>query len=102
MRDEDRAGAGGGPHDHWAGSTPARAGAEGTQRWPRTRRHKDSPAPGRPHVVIEGRYELLEPIGSGGMGEVWKAHDRRRRRFVAIKGLLDRNAMTADTQTAAM
>ncbi|MEV4876070.1 transporter substrate-binding domain-containing protein [Streptomyces cyaneofuscatus] len=36
------------------------------------------------------------------MGEVWKAHDRRLRRFVAVKGLLDRHAMTAGTQAAAM
>ncbi|MGQ4727182.1 serine/threonine-protein kinase [Streptomyces sp. Ju416(a)] len=55
-----------------------------------------------PRTVIDGRYELLERIGSGGMGEVWKTHDRRLNRFVAVKGLLDRNAMTAGTQATAM
>ena len=32
-----------------------------------------------------GPYELLAPIGAGGMGEVWKARDPRLNRFVAIK-----------------
>jgi serine/threonine protein kinase len=32
-----------------------------------------------------GPYELLSPIGAGGMGEVWKARDTRLDRAVAIK-----------------
>jgi len=32
-----------------------------------------------------GPYEILGPIGEGGMGEVWKARDSRLNRFVAIK-----------------
>src|SRR5215813_4642898 len=32
-----------------------------------------------------GPYEILAPIGKGGMGEVWKAHDPRLNRDVAIK-----------------
>jgi serine/threonine protein kinase len=32
-----------------------------------------------------GPYEILALIGKGGMGEVWKAHDPRLRRDVAIK-----------------
>ena len=32
-----------------------------------------------------GSYEILTPIGAGGMGEVWKARDSRLDRIVAIK-----------------
>lgn len=34
-----------------------------------------------------GKYELVEPIGSGGMGEVWRARDMSLERIVAIKTL---------------
>ena len=32
-----------------------------------------------------GPYEVLEPLGEGGMGEVWKARDTRLNRTIAIK-----------------
>lgn len=32
-----------------------------------------------------GPYEIVSPIGSGGMGKVWKAVDSRLKRQVAIK-----------------
>src|SRR5712692_4983438 len=34
-----------------------------------------------------GPYEIVSPIGAGGMGDVWKARDTRLDRVVAIKQL---------------
>jgi len=48
----------------------------------------------RPGEIIGGRYEIIELLGSGGMANVYRAHDPHLGRDVAIKVLADR--YTAD------
>jgi len=45
-----------------------------------------------------GPYEVLSPLGAGGMGEVWKARDTRLERTVAIKVLPDHLASSPDVR----
>ena len=42
--------------------------------------------------VFAGRYELLDPIASGGMGTVWRVHDRQDGRVKAAKILRQSDA----------
>jgi serine/threonine protein kinase len=51
-------------------------------------RHPFDPATG----LLNGRYELLEFVGQGSMGAVYKAQDRELDRIVAIKCVLNAEA----------
>ncbi|MCX7700349.1 MAG: serine/threonine protein kinase [Gemmataceae bacterium] len=44
---------------------------------------------GRVPELVIGGYQILSPIGSGGMGQVFKAWQKRLNRFVALKIIKD-------------
>ena len=52
-----------------------------------------------PPLARLGPYEIIAPIGSGGMGEVYRARDTRLGRDVAIKIMSD--AFVSDTASLA-
>ncbi|MFH8419304.1 protein kinase domain-containing protein [Streptomyces collinus] len=51
-------------------------------------------------TVLDGRYRLIEPLGAGGFGQVWQAHDPKVDRLVAVKVLTGNGSADHDRQVA--
>ena len=49
-------------------------------------------------VDIESRFQLISRVGQGSMSKVWRAHDRRLDKTVALKVLVNPGTHVAQTR----